>query len=70
MTAQLSGFTDGSDSLLKNSLFAHIPPWLAGQPFPPKGGIYFLLPQRKSMSQRRSKLEAEKGYSSTDQSSA
>lgn len=44
MTAQLPVFTEESNSLLRNSLLAHIPTQLAGHPFPPKARIYLLLP--------------------------
>lgn len=55
MTAQLPGFTEGSNSPTQDSLLAHIPTRLPEKSFPPEGGIYLLLPQRKSMSQSRNK---------------
>lgn len=59
MTAQLPEFTEGSNSILKNSLLAHIPTQFPGKPFTPKASIYLLLTQGKSVSQMRSKFEAE-----------
>lgn len=69
MTAQLPGFTEGSNNVLRNSPLAHIPTQLPGQNFPHKAGIYLFVPQRKSVRQWKTKCEAEKEYCSIYQNS-